>query len=179
MKFNLALFCLAGGILTQTVPVLAHGVKVEHHSVAAIAVAAQYDSGQPMAEAQVLVYAPDNSSQPWLTGVTDKEGKFTFTPPTDQAGNWEVAVRQGGHGNMITIPWQPETKVIDSTDTANASSALTSNTNQGTPEITAASVPDANAALSPVQRGVTLGAVIWGFVGTALFFSRSKGEGRT
>ncbi|WLT38579.1 carboxypeptidase-like regulatory domain-containing protein [Synechocystis sp. B12] len=178
MKFNLVLFCLAGGILTQTVPALAHGVKVEHHSVAAIAVAAHYDSGQPMAEAQVLVYAPDNSSQPWLTGVTDKEGKFTFTPAGDRPGNWEVAVRQGGHGNMITIPWQPETKVNDSTDAANASNALTSNTNQGPPEITAASVPDANAALSPIQRGITLGAVIWGFVGTALFFSRSKGEGR-
>jgi nickel transport protein len=175
MKFNLALFCLAGGILTQTGSVLAHGVKVEHHSVAAIAVAAHYDSGQPMAEAQVLVYAPNNSTEPWLTGVTDKEGKFIFTPAGDRPGNWEVAVRQGGHGNMITIPWQPETTAVDSTDTANA---LTSSVNQGTPEITVASVPDANAALSPIQRGITLGAVIWGFVGTALFFSRSKGEGR-
>jgi len=30
------------------------------------------------------------------------------------------------------------------------------------------------AQLSPVQQGITIGAVIWGFIGTALFFARGK-----
>ncbi|MBD2652099.1 carboxypeptidase regulatory-like domain-containing protein [Synechocystis sp. FACHB-383] len=177
MKSSLVLFFLAGGILSHTAPVLAHGVKVEHHSVAAIAVAAQYDSGEPMTEAQVLVYAPDSSSQPWLTGVTDEQGKFTFTPPGDRPGNWEVAVRQGGHGAMVTIPWQAKTANDGTMD----SGSEESNSDQMTPEITVASVPNA-AALSPMQRGITIGAVIWGFVGTALFFSsksQSHSKGRT
>ncbi|MBE9175900.1 carboxypeptidase regulatory-like domain-containing protein [Synechocystis salina LEGE 06155] len=177
MKSSLVLFFLAGGMLSQTAPALAHGVKVEHHSVTAIAVAAQYDSGEPMAEAQVLVYAPDNPSQPWLTGVTDKEGKFTFTPAGDRPGNWEVAVRQGGHGAMVTIPWQTGTA---NGGTVNKDSEQ-SDSDKTTPEITVASVPN-DTALSPMQRGITIGAVIWGFVGTALFFSsksQSHSKGRT
>ncbi|QUS62045.1 carboxypeptidase-like regulatory domain-containing protein [Synechocystis sp. PCC 7338] len=177
MKSSLVLFFLAGGILSHTAPIFAHGVKVEHRSVEAIAVAAQYDSGEPMAEAQVLVYAPDNASQPWLTGVTDKQGKFTFTPAGDRPGNWEVAVRQGGHGAMVTIPLQAGGANGGTMDAGSDQS----DSDKMAPEITIASVPNAGA-LSPIQRGITIGAVIWGFVGTALFFtgkSQSHSKGRT
>jgi nickel transport protein len=177
MKFSFLSTMIVGSLVGITSPVLAHGVKIQHQTVEAIAVAAHYDSGEPMAEAQVLVYAPDNATEPWLTGVTDQQGKFTFTPEGDRPGNWEVAVRQGGHGAMVTIPWQTETA---NGGTMNKDSEQ-SDSDETTPEITVASVPNA-ATLSPLQRGITVGAVIWGFVGTALFFSsktQSHSKGRT
>ncbi|AIE74052.1 MULTISPECIES: carboxypeptidase-like regulatory domain-containing protein [unclassified Synechocystis] len=180
MKFSVLLTMVGAGLVGITSPGLAHGVKIQYQAVEAIAVAAHYDSGQPMAEAQVLVYAPDNSTEPWLTGVTDKEGKFTFTLAGDRPGNWEVTVRQGGHGSMITIPWQPKTAGNNiGSDTVNTSEdSPDPNSNQTDPQLTIASMSNGTAVLSPLQRSITVGAVIWGFVGTALFFSRSKGEGR-
>ncbi|MFM1841350.1 MAG: hypothetical protein RLZZ490_81 [Cyanobacteriota bacterium] len=178
MKPGLVLFFLISTFLGRAFPAAAHGVKVQHQAVTAIAVVAQYDSGKPMAEAQVLVYAPDNPKEPWLTGITDKQGKFLFTPDGDRPGNWEIAVRQAGHGAMVTIPW--ETMGINGNrQNAQADSINPSNptAHQSVSEITLTSTP-ASATLSPIQRGITLGAIIWGFVGTAFFFSKRNDEGR-
>jgi len=180
MKPGLAIFFLIGliGALFGAIsPASAHGVKVNHQPVEAIALQAKYDTGEPMAEAQVIVYAPDNPQEPWLTGVTDTEGKFTFTPAGDRPGNWEVMVRQAGHGAMVTVPWentvadnvQEELATVDNTEVSTTSSniALASTESQS---------PTEN--LSPAQRGITMGAIIWGFVGTALFFSKGRSQGR-
>jgi hypothetical protein len=32
------------------------------------------------------------------------------------------------------------------------------------------------AGLSQTQQWISMGAIIWGFVGTALFFSKTKGK---
>ena len=124
---------------------LAHGANIEVGR--GFQIRATYDNGEPMDNAQVLVYAPDNLEEPWQEGSTDDEGRFTFVPDPQQPGNWEVTVRQAGHGDIATIPVGGSA----SSDAANV-----------------------EASLSPVQQWVTIGAVIWGFVGTALFFSRGK-----
>lgn len=82
----------------------AHGVKLEYQNTQAIQIQAAYDTGEPLAQAQVAVFAPDDPAKPWLTGTTDDQGRFVFTPDEAQTGGWEVQVRQAGHGDIVTIP---------------------------------------------------------------------------
>ncbi|MEL6128577.1 MAG: carboxypeptidase-like regulatory domain-containing protein [Cyanobacteria bacterium J06627_3] len=105
---------------------------------------ANYSSGEPMAMAQVAVYSPENPDQPWTTGQTNQEGEFEFSP--DTAGNWDVVIRQAGHGTTVSVP----------VDMAQAQSGAASESG------------------SPLQRWASAGAALWGLVGTALFFSRGK-----
>ncbi|MGP1372757.1 carboxypeptidase regulatory-like domain-containing protein [Almyronema epifaneia] len=140
----MAFACL--GAQTQAI---AHGAKIDYQVQSAVAIQSSYDNGEPMRQAQVAVYAPDNPSEPWLTGQTDDAGKFVFTPDPAIAGNWEVQVRQAGHGDIVAIP-------------LNADSELQAAIVKGS---TGYSLPQL------VLMGL---AGIWGFVGTALFFSRGK-----
>ncbi len=134
-----------GAIALVSPQVLAHGTRIQSRLTQAVEVQAEYDSGEPMKNAQVQVFSPANPQSPTLKGSTDAAGRFTFTPT--EPGNWEVSVRQAGHGAVAVIPVQ-----------------------------TAAVVPAAVSSnnLTPVQHGLMLGAVTWGCVGTALYFRRGK-----
>ena len=125
---------------------LAHGAHVQSRTTAAVEIQAAYDSGEPMVAATVQVFAPDDPETPRFTGVTDTAGRFVVIPP--QPGNWEVSVRQAGHGDIAVIPVE-------------ANGAIAAGFTQP-------------AGLTPLQRVVVLGAVAWGCVGTALFFRRGK-----
>lgn len=153
---NHRLLLIAGlmGAVGPAAPALAHGAHITYRPATAIEIEAVYDSGEPMQAAQVQVYSPENPSEPWLQGTTDDQGKFVFTPDPALVGNWEVMVRQAGHGDVATIP-------VGGGDEAEAAET----------EVATAAAP---TELSPVQKGITMGSVIWGFVGTALFFSRGK-----
>jgi nickel transport protein len=147
----ISLLMLLAGV---TVPMgaIAHGANIAYQSTKALKINASYDSGQPMSKAEVSIYSPDDPSNPWLTGTTNESGEFIFIPDPDQIGNWEVKVRQAGHGHMITIP------VSDSQiSTAPASSSSPKN-------------------YTPMQKGLMIISVGWGCVGTALFFSRKPLE---
>lgn len=116
-----------------------------------------------MASAQVVVYSPQNPNEPWSTGQTNEQGEFEFSPDTD--GNWEVVVRQAGHGTTVSVPVVPLTQAaqITSADTSQPSTSLAT-------AIVSSSEPLSN----PLQRWASAGAALWGLVGTALFFSRGK-----
>lgn len=132
---------------------LAHGVIVQSQTTSAIKINAAYDSGAPMANAEVKIYTPQDPSTPWMTGNTDENGQFLFIPDHNYSGLWEATVRRGGHGGLIAIPVSPPgEEVSDSAENAIAS----------------------NSASNPVQKWVAAAAVIWGFIGTALFFTRLK-----
>lgn len=131
--------------------VLAHGVVIDHQTTQAVAIQAAYDTGEPMVDAQVVVYAPSNPSQAWTTGKTDAKGQFVFMPDRAQAGNWQVSVRQAGHGDILNIPVEGEANTTTAATSAGSASAMTS-----------------------LQKGVMVGSIIWGFIGTALFFARGK-----
>jgi nickel transport protein len=103
---------------------------------------ATYDTGEPLAGGQVTVYAPDDPTAPWLTGACDDEGRFVFTPDPDKPGTWDVQVRQAGHGDIVHIP------------------------------IGAGVTSSGGGGFSPAQIVLMAACVVWGFVGTALFFSR-------
>ena len=133
--------------------VLAHGASIGYSETSAITIDAQYDDGTPMANAQVVVYAPSDRATPWLKGTTDDSGNFTFVPDTDaeNVGDWDVKVRQAGHGDITSIPVTG--------DRENAADTQLSSTGAG---------------YTPSQKVFMAAAGIWGFIGTALFFSRSK-----
>ena len=136
--------------------ILAHGANIEYQESSAITIQAKYDDGQPMANAQVAVYAPSDPANPWLKGTTDDDGHFSFVPNADpeNMGNWDVKVRQAGHGNITSIP------------VADGKLA----------EVAHPHILSAGVGYSPSQKIVMAAAVGWGFVGTALFFSRSKSK---
>lgn len=124
---------------------LAHGVNIQYTSEIEIVIIARYDTGTPMAGAQVTVYAPDNPSTPWLTGVCDDEGRFSFTPDTTMPGTWDVQVRLAGHGGMVHIPFGEG-------DTATGGIG----------------------GHSYLQIALMAACVIWGSLGTALYFRRRR-----
>ncbi|MEL7053519.1 MAG: carboxypeptidase regulatory-like domain-containing protein [Cyanobacteria bacterium J06555_13] len=129
---------------------IAHGAIIEV-TQEALTVEATFDNGDPMAEAQVSIYSPADLKTPWAQGQTNEQGQFSFSPDSETPGQWEVTVRQAGHGGTTTF------EVGESTNTVALSGAGAS-----------------PAAGATAQKWVSVAAVIWGFIGTALFFSRKS-----
>lgn len=148
------LLAFAGGALAPRA--VAHGVEVDYQETAAVELRATYAGGTPMAEAQVTVFAPDAPTEPWLQGRTDAAGRFIFGPDANRAGNWQVRVRQAGHGKIITIPIDGDRALGSGTS---HDRALQSN-------------------YTPLQKFAMGGLGVWGAVGTALYFSRTPRKER-
>ena len=140
-------------ILIWSVKALAHGTNIQYRQTQAIEIKATYDDDMPMANAQVVVYTPGDPASPWIQGKTDDKGYFIFIPDYFQSGNWEVKVRQSGHGGIISIPLTSSTNPDFNTKTSSGGAGYTS-----------------------LQKLVMAAVGVWGFVGTALFFSRRKVE---
>ncbi len=121
--------------------VRAHGVQIRSQIRPTVEIQAVYASGEPMVNAQVQVYAPNQPNQPLKTGQTDAQGVYRFEPQA--SGAWEISVRQAGHGDVIVLPVDLKTP---STVTV--------------------------AASGPTlwQQILIIGSVVWGCVGTALYF---------
>jgi nickel transport protein len=134
------------GAIALPTAALAHGAHIELRATQALEIQAMYDSGEPMKGAQVQVFSPQDPRTPYLTGLTDDRGHFAFTPTSP--GNWEVSVRQAGHGDIKVIPVEVGGAIATSFTTS--------------------------SRLSPLQRGIMAAAVTWGCVGTALYFWRGK-----
>lgn len=144
-----ALLALAGTASTA----FAHGVSITYTASQTLVVEidAAFDNGEPMAEAQVSVYAPNNPTQPWMRGITDAQGHFTFVPNQSLPGTWEVTVRQSGHGGTMYV------EVSDNSEAR-----------------VAAQVSGSSNSYSSLQWIVMGASVVWGFVGTALYFSNRR-----
>ncbi|MDO4769684.1 MAG: hypothetical protein Q4A11_04890 [Brachymonas sp.] len=162
---------LAGAALGCLMPVLAHahGALLEQQIVPGIAVRAMYDTGEPMKTAQITVYAPNDPAKPWLTGKADPEGHFRFVPDPAIAGQWTIQAREAGHGALIYVTLGNEKAAPASA--ASAASGAASASAQTAP-VVAQPVVSAQAN-QPLQRWVMLACVVWGFIGTALFFARN------
>jgi nickel transport protein len=140
----------------------AHGARVEAEVIQdvevrrRIEVRATYHGGRPMAGAQVRVFSPGADDEPWLSGVCDDAGQFGFEPPPEMPGEWLVRVVHHGHGGVVTL---------------------------GLPDLGAGGGADGSVVraeassaphLSVLQRAVMGICVVWGLVGTALFFARGR-----
>lgn len=206
--------------------VLGHGAVCEYRflvegGVVKIEVHAAYDSGEPMSEAQVVIFSPDDPATPWKTGQADKDGYYVFEPDLSMPGMWAVQMRLAGHGDMLHIEVtgdEASTLGDDSLEPATAQSAqekpaggvtdavageeaalsqdLASVVSQepagGVAPLVQIVVSDGSvvvrdstlptgveshggtpgvAGYSTAQIVVMSVCVIWGFVGTALFFA--------
>jgi nickel transport protein len=143
----------------------AHGTLVESSLTRRVQVElevevhATYHSGRPMAGASVRVMAPGDDQTPYLVGTCDDDGRFVFQPPADRVGTWEVQVRLQGHGGTVQLDVEPPA------DGAGAGAEA-----PATVRVEASSSPH----LSAMQIVVMVGCVVWGLVGTALFFTRRR-----
>lgn len=135
-------------------PAFAHGAAIAHRKATAIEIRATYDNGEPMEKAQVTVYAPDDPTTPWLKGETTQEGTFTFIPDPDLNGDWDVKVRQSGHGDLVTIP-------VESSESPSSPPTEARSDWQG-------------GGYTPLQKAMMAALGVWGFIGTALFFARNQ-----
>jgi len=144
-KIIACLFFISLLVLGLPIKAYAHGARIEYTVDIAIELVAAYDNGEPMAGAQVVVYAPDDPTTPWLTGVCDDKGHFSFVPDTSKPGTWDVQVRQAGHGDIVHIPIGEGEMAMGST-----------------------------GVYSALQIVLMAACVIWGSVGTALYFSRRR-----
>ena len=143
MKRSILLISLATLVLLVIVStVFAHGAAIEYQIESTIHITASYDSGEPMNEAQVAVFSPEDKQNPWLVDVTDENGNFSFTPDVTMAGEWDVQVRQAGHGDMIHI-----------------------NLNDA---------EGSDGAFSVLQIVVMSLSILWGLIGTALYFKKGS-----
>ncbi|WP_250125252.1 carboxypeptidase-like regulatory domain-containing protein [Chroococcidiopsis sp. CCMEE 29] len=165
-KWKLLIPLVFASVFSWSARVSAHGVRVEARDTQAVEVNAEYDTGEPMAEAQVTVYSPDDPSTPWLQSTTDKNGNFVFTPDYSKSGNWSIQVRQAGHGDIINIP-------IQGNQAQAGGEGATEAAGNGSPA-QAVSTRSTDASFTPLQTILMGAAGIWGFIGTALFFMRGK-----
>lgn len=126
-------------------PLSSHGT---HHTILkseATCVHVSYHSDEPMGQARVLVFRPNESAPAWESS-TDTRGNVCIVP--DKDGIWVLQVRdKTGHGARINLDVNKNSIKHEST---------------------------ANSSLSAAHKTVMALIFIWGCIGTALFFKRNK-----
>ncbi|MEM7335068.1 MAG: hypothetical protein AAF490_23525 [Chloroflexota bacterium] len=97
----LAICLMFLGVSTSSI--LAHGTDIrltvaENDQVQINAI---FDTGEPMSEAQIIVYAANDPQTAWHNGVADMNGTYFFPVDTSIAGDWAITVRTAGHGELL------------------------------------------------------------------------------
>ncbi|MEM9952457.1 MAG: hypothetical protein AAF846_12685 [Chloroflexota bacterium] len=211
MKRFAKLFFAVCIVLVTTMPIIAHGVRINHSinaSTGEVTITAAFDTGEVLDEAAVIIFAPDDLINPWSTGVMDETGTYAFTPDYTIEGFWDVQVRKAGHGGLINI------EITEDMMPDSSSSAVSSDDNSNSTMITLSDgsevliTGDVNFSVngdtitfetastdSTPQNSVTnqsstsgfttaqivimSASVIWGFIGTALYFTGRKPKSAT
>lgn len=92
-----ALFALLGLLVALPIPAGAQSLFAKHY----VDVQFATRDGKPMANAEVLVFAPRQPDHPVQVGRTDKDGKFRFE--ADQDGFWSAEAHTGTEVARVTI----------------------------------------------------------------------------
>jgi nickel transport protein len=135
-------------LVVFSIPAWSHGAEVSATWTQQVQVRAVYESGHPMAQAQVTIFAPRDATQSWARGTTDDEGRFSFVPDPEQPGTWTVQVWHAGHGARVTVTTTPNFVQSDHAPVGST---------------------------TPWQKALMTVLVGWGALGTILFFRRRKG----
>ena len=69
---------------------------------------AVFSTGEPLKNAKVKIYAPNNPSEPLMETKTDEKGQFTFESDQKIPGEWEVSIGEAGHQDILTVPVTPK-----------------------------------------------------------------------
>jgi nickel transport protein len=146
---------MAGLLALAPLTALGHAALLDAEAATAIRLHAQYDTGEPMAEAQVIIYAPDNPTRAWRQGTTDAEGRYLFAPDLEVPGRWTVQVRQAGHGAVAHVEVGPSGA-------------------DGDADAPVLAFTGGSAETGPLQQVVMVALVAWGALGTGLYFWRRR-----
>jgi len=140
---------LFGLMLCASAPLLyCHGAIYEVLTGGVVGIRASFDTGEPMAAARVLIFAPGQPEKYYET-KTDRLGIVCFSP--DREGMWVIQVlAQGGHGLRVNLP-------VDASMSAQQRAGNASGT-------------------SYLQKIIMAIAVAWGFIATGLFFSQKRSK---
>ena len=130
-------------------PVYGHGANLYWEMQGdSVFVTATFDDGTPMDAAQVTVFSGAAPTVPYTSGIADENGRFAFVPNPDLSLTWDVQARKAGHGDMIHFSLTEESEVTD-----------------------------AQKGFTTLQVTIMSVSVVWGFIGTALFFyTKRKGK---
>ena len=131
--------------LAGSSPLFSHGI---HSTVikGGMGIKATYADGSPVSDSDVSVYSPGKSEEKYTSGVTDSKGRFVFLP--DKKGSWKINVDDGmGHMTRTAI------EVNDVFEVGEIESG----------------------GVSLTQKIIMAICVLWGAIGTALFFKARKG----
>jgi nickel transport protein len=139
---------LIGLSMLSAAPAFAHGADYQLLDGGVVGVSMIYESGQPMAGARVLIFAPGDK-QAELTMTTDRRGVACFAP--NRAGIWVLEARAEG-GHLLRINLEIEEPMLS------------------------ASVVQGRGGFSTWQKLVVAACVIWALVATALVFRSRKKE---
>ncbi|NOQ22770.1 MAG: carboxypeptidase regulatory-like domain-containing protein [Candidatus Aegiribacteria sp.] len=139
-------FLFSAVLLILSAPVFGHGALVTWEVLEdSVHISALFDDGQPMDKAQVSVFSGAAPSVPYIIGMTDEHGEFAFMPDKEESLNWDVQVRLAGHGDIVHISLAED------------------------------SAADAEqGGFSTLQIVLMSACVVWGFIGTALFFTSKR-----
>lgn len=131
-------------LLVPVITLTAHGSEYNILSDKTLKIEAKFDTGEPIANSPVLVFSP-GGSEPQYILETDEEGIFYFAP--DKVGTWILQVRgNDGHGMRINIP--VDENLI--------------------------STPPQSSSISLMQKVFMAISIIWGAIGTALYFKKRR-----
>lgn len=134
-------FLLISSIFFATINLYAHGTKYKIIQPKTITIQAAFEDDTPMANSDVLIFPPGSTKAAGKV-KTDSKGIFQFTP--EKPGNWILQVRgKGGHGMRINLEVNDSLQIMKNSE------------HQSTPY---------------AQKIIMAICVIWGFVGTALYF---------
>ena len=134
-------------LLTIAVPVYGHGAHLYWEMNGdSVKVTAAFDDGQPMDGAQVTVFSEAAPTVAYTSGIADENGEFTFLPDAQISQNWDVQARKAGHGDIIHFSL-----------TEDDDDELITGKN-----------------FTVLQIVIMSASVVWGFIGTALFFASKR-----
>lgn len=172
----ISLLCLSSiGFASRA---FAHSVETNYVMEASkLAITATYSTGEPVPQTPIIVYAPNDSSKPWMIGATDEKGRFAFQPDQNLQGEWEVKIGEGDHSDLLSVPMTEKGVDVEKISKSDGHKGhLHLNPKVAVSKSGVEVTPVAETAQSsPANYLAIFGALgLSGGVGSALFFWRKK-----
>lgn len=114
-KLPLIGLVFASALLLPAQQALAHSVQTDYllSGDRSLALDVTFSTGEPLADAIVKIYSPDNLSEPWMEGKTDENGQFNFHPDQELEGEWTLEIGEYSHADILSVPVEKEGIQID------------------------------------------------------------------
>jgi nickel transport protein len=130
-----------------TLNMFSHGVSTKIINKGIVGIRFAYEGGNPFSNVKVKIYSPDDASTPFIVASTDTAGYVYFAPT--KRGEWIIVAKdEGGHAKRVNLNVD-ESFAVQSAASGN---------------------------LNSLQKLILGIAVVWGFIGTALFFKSRKAK---